>query len=201
MRREERGFTLVELMIVVAIIGVLAALAIYGVERYLANSKAAEAKQHVGAMSRGAQAAFERAFANSDVVNEGGLSSIEEHTLCGSATPVPGAPPSGTKYQPDTTDGMDFHTGTPTSGWLCLRFSIASPIHYQYHYNRNMGFVANMNPAMCPGGAVPCYEAAAISDLNGDGVFYGRIARTGMINPASGALKASTYLYIEDEAN
>ncbi|MFP6684876.1 MAG: hypothetical protein VB934_09190 [Polyangiaceae bacterium] len=40
-------------MIVVAIIGVLAALAIYGVRKYLPHSKTSEAKQTVGAITRG----------------------------------------------------------------------------------------------------------------------------------------------------
>ncbi len=47
LRRNKKGFTLIELMIVVAIIGILAALAIPNFLRYQAKSKQSEAKTNL----------------------------------------------------------------------------------------------------------------------------------------------------------
>ena len=50
MLRTQKGFTLIELMIVVAIIGILAAIAIPNFMRFQAKSKQSEAKMNLGAI-------------------------------------------------------------------------------------------------------------------------------------------------------
>lgn len=49
-RSAQLGFTLVELMVVVAIIGVLATLGTYGTRRYMLTAKTAEATQFIGSI-------------------------------------------------------------------------------------------------------------------------------------------------------
>ena len=130
--RSSRAFTLVELMIVVAIIGLLAALAIYGVRRYMTNSKTAEARQAIGAISKGARAAFDgEVWDDATVIAAGSSRSGAGGQLCGEAAPIPGTVPIGEKYQSTDGDWDD------DAGWSCLRFSISGPQYFQYDYSPN----------------------------------------------------------------
>lgn len=182
-------------MAVVAVIGVLAALAIYGVRNHLATTRTAEAKEKVGAITRGATSAYERESATNDAPTEGTNSSTTSHALCDSAVPVPAAVPAGRKYQPKTAVGEDFNTGDGASGWLCLKFSISQPHFYQYQYNRDSTAAAPGNPGAC---SSDCFEAGAVGDTDGDGVFA-RFARTGHINTSTKVLRTSTSIYVEEE--
>jgi len=139
-------------MIVVAIIGILASLAIYGVNRYVTNAKSAEAREMLGRMAKNAVTAFEREGMSAAVLALGASAAVN-HRLCSSATvtvPSTIAKAKGAKYQSSQSEWK----GGATVGWPCLNFSITGPQYFLYQYK-----------ASGPTGSFTC---TAHGDLDGD---------------------------------
>ena len=149
--RKINGFTLIELMIVVAIIGILAAVAIPAFMKYIRRSKTTEAIMNVRRMYDAAVAYYESEHATSD----GAIIRKQfPYGADGGVGPVIFTPTSkcctnpGEKCAPNPSIWNH-----PT--WAALNFSVDDPHYYQY----------------AGGGDQEQFTGGAIGDLDCDDIF------------------------------
>jgi type IV pilus assembly protein PilA len=127
--RSGRGFTLIELMVTVAIIGVLAAVAIPAFIKYTRKAKTAEARQNVRKIYDGA-----RQYYFDPMVGSATLMNTMAKQFPSTITPITSDPlccanAGGFKPKCDPMAALWEH---PT--WAALHFAMTDPHYYAYLY-------------------------------------------------------------------
>lgn len=180
-----KGFTLIELMIVVAIIGILAVVAIPGYMTYIKNSKTSEAKTNLSALAQGATSFFETEHTKT---KDGMSMYTKVYPHCGSAATASADAvltactneavgikavnsSIGVKANPNDYQGSGTTKGFTTMPWIDLNFVITKPFYYYYSYSTEL----NTDGASAANSMFAASASASLSDecdsifkLNGD---------------------------------
>jgi type IV pilus assembly protein PilA len=171
--RASKGFTLIELMIVVAIIGILAAVAVPAFMKYMKRARTTEAPPNLTKLLVGAKGYFERGA----VVDRVGV--VQPHIF---PVTVPLTPTATCCGQP----GDRCHASVWTDlTWSAVGFEISDPHYFQYRF-QSTGV-----------GSGASFTAGAHADLDCDGDMS-TYERTATVDGELGVVGAAS-LYIEDD--
>jgi type IV pilus assembly protein PilA len=172
MRNRRTGFTLIELMIVVAIIGILAAVAIPAFLKYIKRAKTTEATMNIRRLYDSSVSYYD----NDHTTSSGSIVSAQFPTN----QDVTPALSSIGNVKRDPSQG-DWDSGT----WEALNFAVSDPHFYAYQYNSNGTRI----------GAT--FTASAFGNLDGDGV-YSTFVRVGSV-VAGNEIRGGAGLYQQNE--
>ncbi len=149
--RSKKGFTLIELMIVVAIIGILAAIAIPNFMRFQARSRTTEARTNLGAIYTAEVSFFGEgsAYGNFGEIGWGPTGTPRYHyTFTG-----------GVSGNPSTTPGTADDTGADVTG-------LGSGVGWTGNFNSAQNFIGTPTPALTATGANMGFTAGAVGNVD-----------------------------------